>query len=44
MSEPTNQSGVLRAEMPKVTSASRPSLAELVKRTNETTVRITAPG
>jgi hypothetical protein len=39
----TNQSGVLRADMPQVTSAARPSLAELIKRTNETPVRVTAP-
>jgi len=44
MTEQSNQSGVLRAEMPKTTDASRPSLAELIRRTNETPVRVTAAG
>jgi hypothetical protein len=46
MIEPTNKTtGVRTADMPKKTaSATRASLVALIKRTNQTSVRITARG
>ena len=41
----TNSSGIRSAKMPKVTvNSTRAALAELIKRTNQTPVRITDRG